>query len=103
MPQYRRLTKSLGLHRKKLRKSDDNKNVEEDEETKKRREEFESEFKAAMTLQFNDLYGTDANDIACWWALCNVLDIRPPPDTLYECTKVSSLGGLQRLSLRYLG
>ena len=101
-PQYLQLRESLGFDRKKNMKSDDNTksdentksndNKNEDKETKRRRKEFENAFKAAMTLEFNDLYGTNANDITCWWALCNALDIRPLPDTLHKCTKVRFFG-----------
>lgn len=52
------------------------------------RKKLLGKFKTAMVLEFNNLYGTDANDISCWWGLCNTLRIRSPPDTLAACRKV---------------
>jgi hypothetical protein len=42
----------------------------------------------AMTLQFNYIYGTDVKDIACWWRLCEDLEITPHPEGLSACRKV---------------
>jgi hypothetical protein len=43
----------------------------------------------AMVLQFNHIYGTDVNDIASWWKLCEDLEIDPLPQGLDECRAVS--------------
>lgn len=59
-----------------------------DEAKLSKREQLDEDFKTAMVLEFNDLYGTDENDITCWWGLCKVLGVNPLPDTLNECKKV---------------
>ncbi|KAF8260807.1 hypothetical protein EI94DRAFT_874457 [Lactarius quietus] len=46
------------------------------------------EFQNAMTEEFNDLYGSDENDINNWYKLCHVLRITPVPDTLQKCRAV---------------
>jgi hypothetical protein len=48
-------------------------------------------FKSAMVQQFNDLYGTDQNDLESWKNLCCVLNIDPVPDGMKECREVSVL------------
>ncbi|KAF8260803.1 hypothetical protein EI94DRAFT_1747549 [Lactarius quietus] len=47
------------------------------------------EFQNALTEEFNDLYGSDENDIKNWYKLCHVLRITPLPDTLPKCRAVS--------------
>ncbi|KAF8260809.1 hypothetical protein EI94DRAFT_874539 [Lactarius quietus] len=42
-------------------------------------------FQFAMKMEFDDLYGSDENDINNWHKLCHVLRIDPAPDTLREC------------------
>ncbi|KAF8848879.1 hypothetical protein BDZ45DRAFT_605233 [Acephala macrosclerotiorum] len=42
-------------------------------------------FKSAMVQQFNDLYGTDMNDLDSWHKLCRILNIEPIPEGLKEC------------------
>jgi hypothetical protein len=39
----------------------------------------------AMTKQFNEIYGTDADSLHAWQNLCHVLDISPIPENLKEC------------------
>ena len=46
-------------------------------------------FGIAMKKEFDDLYGSDENDINNWHKLCHVLRINPVPDTLRECRAVS--------------
>ncbi|KAG9225022.1 hypothetical protein CCMSSC00406_0001827 [Pleurotus cornucopiae] len=48
------------------------------------REEAHQAFKDALVQEFNDIYGTDENDIDSWHKICTVLDIDPLPDTLQE-------------------
>jgi len=42
----------------------------------------------AMAKQFNDIYGTDVNDVNSWRKLCQVLAIDPIPEGLKACRKV---------------
>lgn len=53
------------------------------------RKEARSEFKDAMTLQFNAIYGEDENGLEAWQNLCVVLNIRDIPTELDACRKVS--------------
>ncbi|KAJ8692426.1 hypothetical protein PTI98_009738 [Pleurotus ostreatus] len=48
------------------------------------RKEAHQAFKDALVQEFNDIYGTDENDIDSWHKICTVLDIDPLPDTLQE-------------------
>ncbi|KAI0040135.1 hypothetical protein FA95DRAFT_1503284 [Auriscalpium vulgare] len=43
--------------------------------------EAHQEYKDALTMEFNIIYGTDERDIQSWHRLCSVLGI-PPPDGL---------------------
>ncbi|KAF2799198.1 hypothetical protein K505DRAFT_346036 [Melanomma pulvis-pyrius CBS 109.77] len=45
------------------------------------------DFKTAMVLTFNSLYGTDVDDIDSWHKLCVALDIDPLPEGLKECQR----------------
>ncbi|EEH40982.2 hypothetical protein PAAG_02958 [Paracoccidioides lutzii Pb01] len=45
------------------------------------------EFKNAMVMKFNDLYGSDTDDINCWHRLCIAVDIDPLPQTIKACKK----------------
>jgi hypothetical protein len=47
------------------------------------------QFNVAIKEEFDDLYGSDENDIDNWHKLCRVLGIDPVPDTLRECRAVS--------------
>lgn len=42
----------------------------------------------AMVLQFNDTFGTNAEDLITWHNLCDVISIRPIPETLHACRQV---------------
>ncbi|KIW83229.1 hypothetical protein Z517_02474 [Fonsecaea pedrosoi CBS 271.37] len=53
------------------------------------KEEAMENFKSAMVQQFNDLYGTDGDDLNAWQSLCHVLNIVPMPVGLNDCRKVS--------------
>ncbi|KAI0040137.1 hypothetical protein FA95DRAFT_1566638 [Auriscalpium vulgare] len=44
-----------------------------------------NDYKDALTKEFEAIYGTDANDIHSWLLLCEVLEIRPPPEGLFAC------------------
>lgn len=44
-------------------------------------------FKTAMVKQFNDIYGTDPENLESWQKLCHVLNIEPVPTRLAECRK----------------
>ncbi|ODH12931.1 hypothetical protein ACO22_07772 [Paracoccidioides brasiliensis] len=44
-------------------------------------------FKNAMVMKFNDLYGSDTDDINCWHRLCIAVDIDPLPQTIKACKK----------------
>ena len=46
-------------------------------------------FQFALKMEFDDLYGSDENDIDNWHKLCYVVRIDPAPDTLRECRTVS--------------
>ena len=46
------------------------------------------DFKTAMVLTFNTLYGTDVDDIDSWHKLCVALNISPLPKGLRECQRV---------------
>jgi hypothetical protein len=48
------------------------------------------EFKTAMVFKFNNIYGTDTEDIECWHRLCVAVDINPLPTTIVDCKKVST-------------
>ncbi|CAE6527895.1 unnamed protein product [Rhizoctonia solani] len=45
-------------------------------------------FKNALTRDFNDIYGTDENDLASWQKLCTVLNLKNIPDDVESCKKV---------------
>lgn len=66
-----------------------------DNETRKlleaQKQEARRAFKKALTREFNDIYGTDINDIRAWTKLCRVLSINPIPEKLKECRAVGFL------------
>jgi len=49
------------------------------------------EFKAAIVKQFNDIYGTDPDNLQNWQKLCHVLNIEPVPERLAACREVGSM------------
>ncbi|OAL23579.1 hypothetical protein AYO20_10975 [Fonsecaea nubica] len=66
------------------------------------KEEAMENFKSAMVQQFNDLYGTDRDDLNAWQSLCHVLNIVPMPVGLNDCRKQSlttSSGFGRRMSI----
>ncbi|KAF6760696.1 hypothetical protein DFP72DRAFT_1165857 [Ephemerocybe angulata] len=42
------------------------------------------DFRKAIVLQFNANFGTDAESVKAWWALCQTLGIKPVPRGLKE-------------------
>ncbi|QPC80169.1 hypothetical protein HYE68_010921 [Fusarium pseudograminearum] len=48
-------------------------------------EDAKRDFKAAMVKQFNDIYGTDPDNLENWQKLCHVLNIEPAPTRLEAC------------------
>lgn len=45
-------------------------------------------FRLAMVRTFNDLFGTDVNDLKNWQSFCTVLEISPVPTKLRDCRAV---------------
>ncbi|KDQ18857.1 hypothetical protein BOTBODRAFT_28344 [Botryobasidium botryosum FD-172 SS1] len=58
-----------------------------DKENPKRKKARER-LAVAMAKQFNDIYGTDVNDVNSWRKLCQVLAIDPIPEGLKACRKI---------------
>ncbi|ESU17584.1 hypothetical protein SNK03_013025 [Fusarium graminearum] len=50
------------------------------------------DFKAAMVKQFNDIYGTDPDNLENWQKLCHVLNIEPAPTSLEACRETANTG-----------
>jgi len=48
-------------------------------------------FQDALTLQFNNSYGTDVDDLTKWQALCAKLGVDPIPESLYACREVRKI------------
>ncbi|OJA12933.1 hypothetical protein AZE42_09300 [Rhizopogon vesiculosus] len=46
-----------------------------------------NDFKDALVQQFNHIYGTDADDLASWSTLCQIVRVSPIPKTLKLCRK----------------
>ncbi|KAH7207883.1 uncharacterized protein BKA55DRAFT_586389 [Fusarium redolens] len=51
----------------------------------KEMKDAKQEFKTAMVKQFNDIYGTDPNNLNSWQKLCRVLNMEPVPTDLAAC------------------
>ncbi|KAN0082970.1 hypothetical protein V8E55_008765 [Tylopilus felleus] len=49
------------------------------------REDAHREFKNTLVKQFNEIYGTDEDDLGEWQNLCHIVDIDPIPDDLESC------------------
>jgi len=49
---------------------------------KEKKDEKRSLFKDALVQAFNNIYGTEENDLESWHTLCRALDITPLPDGL---------------------
>ena len=45
----------------------------------------------AMVHQFQEMYGTNVDDLRAWQLLCSALGEDPPPETIAECRKVSKI------------
>ena len=56
----------------------------------KRKKDARKGIQDALTLQFNDIYGTDVNDLGAWQNLCRVLQFPTVPDGLDLCRQVST-------------
>jgi hypothetical protein len=48
-------------------------------------------FADAMSQSFNNMYGTEVQDLWSWQTLCMVLEIEPVPNRLEECQDVSTV------------
>ncbi|TDL15743.1 hypothetical protein BD410DRAFT_902445 [Rickenella mellea] len=42
-------------------------------------------FQNALTLEFNNIYGADANSLVSWQKLCSILRITPVPEEIEAC------------------
>lgn len=51
----------------------------------KKREQAYLDFKDALVQQFNDIYGTDVNDLTSWRTLCQIVHVSPIPNSLESC------------------
>lgn len=47
------------------------------------------EFREALVMEFNELYGVDVNEFESWERICEDIGIKPVPDTMEECRRVS--------------
>ncbi|KAG1882487.1 hypothetical protein F4604DRAFT_1678464 [Suillus subluteus] len=56
----------------------------------KEREQASRDFKDSLVQQFNDIYGTDVNDLTSWRTLCQIVHVSPIPDTLKSCREVET-------------
>ncbi|OJT13543.1 hypothetical protein TRAPUB_9897 [Trametes pubescens] len=43
--------------------------------------------RSAMVRQFNDMYGTNVDDLESWHLLCTALGMTPPPDDIKTCQR----------------
>lgn len=55
------------------------------------REDAHREFKNTLVKQFNEIYGTDEDDLGEWQNLCHIVDIDPIPDDLESCREASTI------------
>jgi len=44
----------------------------------------------ALSQTFNDVYGTEVDDLRSWQTLCEVIEIKPVPNVLKDCQDVST-------------
>lgn len=54
------------------------------------REDAHHKFKNALVKQFNEIYGTDEDDLGKWQNLCHIVGISPIPDNLDACRRAST-------------
>ena len=59
-----------------------------DKESKERKRARER-LRDAMVKQFNNVYGTDVDDLEAWQSLCRALELDPIPSKLRTCRTVS--------------
>jgi hypothetical protein len=52
------------------------------------RRDVKDDLRDALVERFNEIYGTDENDLEAWRKLCRSVHVDPVPDTLDECKKV---------------
>lgn len=52
------------------------------------RQEARDKIKDALAQQFNDIYGTDVNDLASWQNLCSVLNLSNVPEEIGPCRRL---------------
>jgi hypothetical protein len=62
---------------------DSNPSWDEDE-----KQDAKEGFRDALTMQFNNIYGTNENDLTNWQILCAKLGIDPVPESLKACRQV---------------
>lgn len=55
-------------------------------------------FDDALTMEFNNAFGTEENSLESWKSLCERIKIDPIPDSLEECREVFILN-IFRVSL----
>ena len=55
------------------------------------RQEIKNDLRDAMVERFNEIYGTDENDLEAWKKLCRQVHVDPIPNTLADCQKVRNL------------
>ncbi|CAG1972963.1 unnamed protein product, partial [Fusarium graminearum] len=55
-------------------------------------------FKEAIVKQFNDIYGTDLDNLDSWQKLCYMLNIKPVPTNLAECREVGLMASSSLLN-----
>ena len=52
------------------------------------REDAKNALRDAMVQRFNEIYGTNEEDLDAWKKLCRDVHVDPIPNTLAECQKV---------------
>lgn len=52
------------------------------------RQDAKSDLRDAMVERFNEIYGTNENDLEAWKKLCKDVHVDPVPNTLDECKMV---------------
>ena len=63
------------------------------------REDAHRDFKDSLVKQFNEIYGTDEDDLGQWQNLCHIVDVYPIPDDLEACREANTLVPLYFASL----
>jgi len=52
------------------------------------RRDVKDDLRDALVERFNEIYGTNENDLEAWKKLCKDVQVDPVPNTLDECKKV---------------